>query len=779
MKKTGTAIRPREDSTHKPRQSRLTLLAMLLTFLCFPLFSWAEWMLVPAAEMQGIEHWKENQSWGAGNYYSSNGSPLTKRLLFEGGEYAVYARIFTSPWTEADIHVLVNGKRLVPPMQAKVHKLGWIRLGSVFLPDGTSEIQVESPTPGTASNHNLAALAFCSTPLDDRVARIIAFTDWLRHELIRLEAPKPAPRSVQQARAQQQRLRRHLLETLGLDPLPPRTPLKAQIRGQIEKDDYVIEKIAYESRPNHLVPALLYKPMNATSPVPAVISAIGHWSYGKSSKAPQLRGIGLAKRGYAVLALDPVYAWERSIPGNSEGFEPFVSGGCIAGHEVWDIMRAADYLETRPDIDATRLAVTGASGGGLQAFYAGAVDERFDAVMPAVALWSMPELALNFYYSGDNWVPGISRLGGMGSLIALIAPRAALIMNVDADYSTSYACEVMVNASRPYYQRMGVENKLLHTIEKGPHNYTQRMRETTYAFVDRWLKGIGDGFPVEEDDFQEELLGEEDSALFVFAGGKIPTEGAETVASFWTAQAAAHRDSLPDQPEGLPDKIRQLLNLPPPYPSDAIREEEGFLLTTDPGVQVAVRRLGSGEPAVVWLGESDLDTESERPEVQKLAERATVFVVEPRGAGMNNEMHILRHAPIVMGRPLCGMWAYDLLCTVDHIARTQEFAAIHVAGRGWEMGPACLLATLLDDRIKATAIDRTFSSFVQLVGYNNPAPQIPGILRVADVEHLVRAAGQQRIYLNQLQKSKWSHSIQATQKPSVQFFVDWLQEVSN
>ncbi|MEI2726456.1 MAG: acetylxylan esterase [Verrucomicrobiota bacterium] len=417
--------------------------------------AWGELVIVPAKEMSGIESWKEGQSWGAGNFFSSSGAPLTKSVDFAGGEYAVYLRMYTSPSMEADIRILVNGKRLVPPMQAKVAKLGWVRLGSVVLPKGVAEIRVESPTPGTASSHNLAALAFSSTPLDDRVGRITTFTEWLRQELIRLEAPQPAPRTATEARERQQALRQKLLATLGLDPLPPRTPLNPKVAGRIEKDDYVIEKIAYESRPNHIVPALLYLPKNTTNPVPAVISAIGHWSSGKSSTKPQLRAITLARHGYAVLALDPAYAWERRIPGNSEGFEPFVAGGAIAGHMAWDIMRGADYLEMRPEIDAKRLGVTGASGGGLQTFYAGAVDARFTAVMPAVALWSMPELAVNAYYSGDNWVPGISRLGGMGNLIALTAPRAMLIMNVDADYSTSYACEQMVNAARPYYRLLG------------------------------------------------------------------------------------------------------------------------------------------------------------------------------------------------------------------------------------------------------------------------------------------------------------------------------------
>ncbi|MCA9440368.1 MAG: acetylxylan esterase, partial [Candidatus Omnitrophica bacterium] len=423
--------------------------------------------------MSGIEGWKEGQTWGAGKFFTSNGTPVTKQVDLKGGEYEVYVRMFTSPSAPADIRIWLNDRCLIPPMQAKVCKFGWLRLGSVVLPEGELDIRVESPTPGQESEHNFGALAFCSDPMDNRVGRIIAFTEWLRQELIRLEAPLPAPRTGSEARERQQILRSDLLTSLGLDPLPPRTLLNPRVIGRIEKEDYAIEKVAYESRPNHVVPALLYLPKNASGPVPAVISAIGHWSYGKSSKAPQYRGIGLAKHGYAVLALDPVYAWERHIPGNNEGFDPFVAGGCIAGHEVWDIMRGADYLETRPDIDATRLAVTGASGGGLQTFYAGAVDERFDAVMPAVALWPMSELSINFYYSADNWVPGISRMGGMSSLIALTAPRSMLIMNVDADYATSYACEQMVNAARPYYRLLGSESQIFHTIEPGVHDYTQ------------------------------------------------------------------------------------------------------------------------------------------------------------------------------------------------------------------------------------------------------------------------------------------------------------------
>lgn len=763
----------RGSSARVLRQFRIAGLAAVFVLLSNQ--AAAELIIVQASEMAGIDQWKEGQSWGAGNFFTSNGSPVTKRVAFEGGEYEVYARIYTSPSVPADIRIWVDDSCLIPPMQAKVCKFGWVRVASVALPRNDAEVRVESPTPGEASNHSFAALAFCSSPLDDRVGHTIAFTEWLRQELARLEMPKPAPKSETEAVERQQDIRARLLDMLGLDPLPPRTPLNATIKGRIEKTDYIIEKIAYESCPNHVVPALLYMPRNAPAPVPAVVSAIGHWSHGKSSEKPQLRGIGLAKHGYAVLAIEAVYAWERHIPGNSEGFEPFVAGGAIAGHEVWDIMRGVDYLESRPDIDASRLGITGASGGGLQTFYAGAVDERFDAVMPAVALWPMSELAVNFYYSGDNWVPGISQLGGMGSLIAVTAPRAMLIMNVDADYATSYACEQMVNGARPYYRVLGAEQRLLHTIEPGVHDYTKRMRETTYGFVDRWLKGTGDGFPVDEPPLEDELFDADDSAILVFDGQGIPEEGAETVCSIWRERATALRAKLSHDPAALPEKLRALLNMPEIAVPDAVPTDRGFLLTTDPGVQVAVLRLGEGPGAVVWLGESDIETESRRAEVQALARHATVFVVEPRGAGMPGEMHILRHAPIVMGRPLSGMWAYDLLSVVECLRAQHAYKDILVAGSGREMGLACLLASVLDSRIQSVASDGMFSSFVQLVGYGNPAPQIPGILELADVEHLVRSAGPERVHLNNIEKSEWSESLDSSAVPADAFFEKWIE----
>ena len=114
---------------------------------------------------------------------------------------------------------------------------------------------------------------------------------------------------------------------------------------------------------------------------------------------------------------------------------------------------------------------------------------------------------------------------------------------------------------------------------------------------------------------------------------KIPAEGAETVRTIWTAKAEALRAALPETVPGLAGKLRdELLRIPPVGGPSFVETKEGLLLTTDPGVQVAVLRVGNGPRAVIWVGERDFRTEAQREEVKALARHATVFVLEPRGA---------------------------------------------------------------------------------------------------------------------------------------------------
>ena len=154
-------------------------------------------------------------------------------------------------------------------------------------------------------------------------------------------------------RARPKDLRAQVLRDLGLDPLPERVPLKPHVAGTKEYADYRLERVWFQTYPQVWAAGWLYVPKREGKS-PAVLNPIGHWPNGVNEPFEQARCIGLAKKGYVAFAIDPVHETHWPI------------GLCPAGYMTWNNIRALDYLESRPEVDATRIGCTGASGGGQQ-----------------------------------------------------------------------------------------------------------------------------------------------------------------------------------------------------------------------------------------------------------------------------------------------------------------------------------------------------------------------------------------------------------------------------
>jgi dipeptidyl aminopeptidase/acylaminoacyl peptidase len=168
-------------------------------------------------------------------------------------------------------------------------------------------------------------------------------------------------------------------DMLGLSPLPPRTHLHATVTGVLERGDYVVEKVHFQSVPGAYVIGNLYRPTKPQVRLPAVLYLCGH-SEGKVAAGYQAHPRWFGQHGYVALVLDPIQL------GESQGFHHGTSRGerwdwpsrgyTPAGTEVWNAMRALDYLESRADVDPERMGVTGLSGGGVISWCLGAADER-------------------------------------------------------------------------------------------------------------------------------------------------------------------------------------------------------------------------------------------------------------------------------------------------------------------------------------------------------------------------------------------------------------------
>jgi cephalosporin-C deacetylase-like acetyl esterase len=191
-------------------------------------------------------------------------------------------------------------------------------------------------------------------------------------------------------RARTRRLE-ELRDMLGLLPWPERTPLKAQITGVLDKGSYLVEKIAFQSMPGIYVTGNLYIPKQREGKLPAIVYVCGHsYSPHGDKTAYQRHGISFAKNGYVAFILDSIqiaetFALHHGVH-SQDMFDWYARGYTPAGVEVWNAMRAIDYLETRPEVDPDRVGMTGRSGGAGMSIFTAAVDPRVKVVVPVMGI---------------------------------------------------------------------------------------------------------------------------------------------------------------------------------------------------------------------------------------------------------------------------------------------------------------------------------------------------------------------------------------------------------
>lgn len=297
-------------------------------------------------------------------------------------------------------------------------------------------------------------------------------------------------------------LRRQLYESLGLQPLPARSPLEPKITGRHERTDFIVENIAFESRPGLYVTANLYLPKNVTEPVPTILYVCGHGkveidgvSYGNKTYY-QHHGAWFARNGYACLIIDTLGLGE--IIGehhgthhegrwwwNSRGYTP-------AGVEAWNCIRALDYLETRPEVDKTRFGVTGRSGGGAYSWWIAALDERIKCAVPVAGITSMHNHVVDGCVEGhcDCMYHINAYQWDFPTIAALVAPRPLLISNTDKDRIFPLDGVVDVyNKTRRIYEMLDATDNIGLTIVEGPHSDTQPLRVPAFQWFNRHLKG--------------------------------------------------------------------------------------------------------------------------------------------------------------------------------------------------------------------------------------------------------------------------------------------------
>ncbi|HMJ92244.1 MAG TPA: alpha/beta hydrolase family protein [Candidatus Acidoferrum sp.] len=296
-------------------------------------------------------------------------------------------------------------------------------------------------------------------------------------------------------------LRTQLAEMLGLSPLPARGDLKATVTGRLDHDEFTVEKLHFQSRPQLYVTANIYIPKRLTGPAPTVLYVCGHSpvitngvSYGTKA-AYQHHGIWFARNGYICMIVDTLESGE--ILGqhhgthnqnmwwwNSRGYTP-------AGVETWNGMRALDYLSTRPEVDTNRFAVTGRSGGGAQSWHITAMDERIKCAAPVAGITDLENHVVDGAVEGhcDCMYFVNTHRWDFPQLAALAAPRPLLFCNTDVDSIFPLDGVVRTHAKiRDVYEAIGVKENLGLVITPGPHKDTQELQVPVMRWFNQHLR---------------------------------------------------------------------------------------------------------------------------------------------------------------------------------------------------------------------------------------------------------------------------------------------------
>jgi cephalosporin-C deacetylase-like acetyl esterase len=617
-----------------------------------------------------------------------------------------------------------------------------------------------------------------------------AFNALMRAQAQALRAKDQPAATLGEWQTRRGALRRAMLTAMG--PAPDTTcPLEPRTLGVLKRPGYRIEKLVFQSRPDVWVTASLYLPDPVKEDRAAVLVVHGHWSGARRDPVVQARCLGLVHLGFVVLAVDAFGAGERytrPAPGTYHGAlygsTLWPSGHTLLGLQVYDNRRAVDYLISRPEVDARRIGITGASGGGNQSMNAGAIDERLAAVVPVCSVGNY-QAYVRMNCCICEVLPGALRFTEEGDVLGLVSPRALMVISATRDayqFSVEQA-RISLGRARTVFELHKVADKLRHTVFESGHDYSQPMREAMYGWMTRWLKNEGKGDPIAEPKHQIE----KPENLACFPDGSRPASfvllpdfavrASRPLIGHANAARPDHREAWESTAMDWRARLQRILGESPTRRSDGKPGEattEGTLRTqpliihSEPDLPVPAlwrsrtNRAAGNHPACILLHVDGKRQALAHPMAAALLERGwSVLAPDLRATGETRPANdTVAGAPdhnsaehgLWIGRPLLGQWAFDTGCLLDwvHAQPNVDRQRVSVVG----IGPAGLVAlcaaALYEDRVASAATIGMWASFVTREAYPTGTPMgvvVPGILRVGDVPHLAALAAPRRLLI--------------------------------
>jgi dienelactone hydrolase len=464
------------------------------------------------------------------------------------------------------------------------------------------------------------------------------------------------------AEAYQETLRASMITALG--GFPAKTPLNPKVVGEGTRPGFKFQRIIFESQPGFHVTATLYLP-EAKGPFPVVLLPCGHYPVAKADEEMQRVAIFLVRNNIAAFIYDPIGQGERAQILNDDGTQKFGStiehimvgvGSILVGtntatYRIWDGIRAIDYLETRPEIDITKLGCTGHSGGGTLTSYLMAIDPRIRVAVPNCYTTSSERL-LNTIgpQDAEQNIYGQLAIGlTIGDYSLLHAPNPTLINCATQDFFDISGTWTVFREAKRLYGIFGVPEQIDIAETNAQHAYSPPLRQAMVRFMVRHLTGKIDA--ISEPNIEpipiEELLCTPDKQVLTLEGARSVNDinsaaDVELAKMRKTAWSSGDHAKTFDTVRSLAN-IRRVDDLPKPeYEARGeVSIESGKLLKgvirSEPGILVPVLtfvpQTQNGKACLFVHGDGKLAAASDSRIAALQKEGWTVVCPDLRGLG--------------------------------------------------------------------------------------------------------------------------------------------------
>ncbi len=613
--------------------------------------------------------------------------------------------------------------------------------------------------------------------LDDYVAKVRAINNDRAKQLSSIRTKK-------QALAYQETVQEAIDKAYR--PWPHKTPLNARITGVVERPHHRIEKVLFESRPGCIVTGHLYVPNQLNGPAPGVIGSCGHSADGKNAPLYQAFCQRLVHSGFVVFIFDPFNQGERdqyftlknresvrscTHAHNMMGKQLELIGQWFGAWRAYDGKRALDYLLTRPEIDPTRVGLTGNSGGGTMTTYIWAVEPRFTMAAPSCFVTTfLANLENELPADSEQYPPGVIGAGlDMADFLIARAPQPIMLLGQTYDFFDRRGLKHAYADVARFYHLIGApaQNTDLFIGPQG-HGYSQHNQEAMVQFFARH-SGI------QRITATTETLGPD--KLNVTPTGEVVPEGAIPIYKQIAQQASAlsqKRKKL--SRSNLVQRVQTILNLsanrPLPHYRCLRAVTEGgvrlarYAVETDGNIRTIVRKrlenpayshtLDVESEIHVYLPHIASETDLQEDALAKtLKKQHPLYALDVRGLGelLSADERDMFHPygndymcngyGLLLGESFLGRRIHDVLSTLDLLV-FEGAKKIHLYGRG-QGAVHALFAGFLHPNITDVTLKNgplSYHDWTQTPLVEWPAANLPrGVLNTFDLPDLINALG--------------------------------------